>query len=129
MPPENLGTVVGGALQDGVLTVVVVDENPQPQRSTVARQMPWLDAGRVRMGPGVGHVVDAEVQVADFGVVAIRAGEVSAGNTAIEHAGRSRLDFPAEDVAVEVCGGLGVVGGHVDENQGVRHARNVAPMD
>src|SRR4051812_41638349 len=69
--PVELGPVVlapelgrpepHGRVEDPLVVVVVGHEDPDPRGAAVAAELAWIGARRVRMRPGVGHVVDAHV--------------------------------------------------------------------
>ena len=87
-----------------------------------------FDARRIGVRAGVGHVVDAHVEVARRALRAVVELEVLARDDAMEHPGRAGLDLPAEHGRVELGRRLGVGRREVDEDQGVRirHGDNIA---
>src|SRR5258708_22448119 len=71
------------------------------------------------MGTGVVGLEDAEVQVADLAVAAVALEEVPAGDHAVVDAERPVVVAPAEHLGIELAGRRRIVGGEVDEDQGV----------
>src|SRR5208283_2817105 len=80
------------------------------------------DAGGVGVRAGVVGLEDAEVQVADLALGPVGFEEVPAGNHAVIDAQRPVVVAPAEHLRIELAGRGRIVGGEVDEDQGVRIA-------
>ena len=130
VPPEHLGAVLLGTVEDRVLVSSSPTRIHTRTPTTVAGEVARLDPGRVGMGPAVGDVGEADVEVADRRRRAVLEREEAARHAAVEHAGRPALDLPPEHVVVEGGTGFDVIGREVDEDQGVRfHVATIAKMD
>ena len=71
------------------------------------------------MRAGVIRLEDAEMQISDLAFRSVGIHEISAGNHAVKDAARAFVIAPAENLIVELSGGCGIVGGEIDEDQGI----------
>ena len=117
--PQLGGAEAQGRVENAVGAVVGADQDPHALAAALGAQGTGLDTGGIRVRAGVGDVVDAHVQVADPGGLAVLQ-ELVARHDAVEGTRGSPLDLPAEDLLVETGRSLGVVTGEVDEDQRVR---------
>src|SRR4051812_14807657 len=107
-------------VEDSLVTVVVGHQDPHPRGATRRAGCPRFDAGGIGVWPGIGHVVDAHVQVADLGWRAVGKRKVTAGNDAVELARRPTLYLPTEHLRIEPARRFGIVTREINEDQGVR---------
>ena len=125
--PQLGGAAAIGPLQDRVRSSSSLTSTHTRTVWPSCDDVAGLDAVGIGVRPGVGGVEDPHVEVAGRAPAAVVDEEVAAGHDPVEHARRPGFDLPAEHLAVEAGGRLGIGRREVDEDQGVGIAHGGDP--